>query len=673
MLNIGYQKRDFDFFNYDLYTLIDPETKKRFVLRGPSSPTLQKDCYFSSIGPAFTYGCYTHKPYTKLISDEFNFPAINLGVQGAGASHYTNPDNKLLLEIINNSKFAIVAVMSGRSISNSLFEVSPESQEKLRLIGENNYQPAHKLYELLLENYETDFIQKIIEETRKNFVQEYIELLTRIKVPKILLWFSKRTPEYQEKYDGKVWDLLGMFPHLVNRSMINSIQEYCDEYVECVTKIGTPQILFDRFSGQVGSVNKNSDYGYSSSNYNMYYASPEMHIDATNALIKSCTKYLDNSKLTKITNFIQARELINNLKELHFEKFLLSVESSESIVISEIEVKNYIFEKHKKVFPNLILSNSNIYFNQQNNSLTNCVNLTFNNRDKSNDILEQLKSQDLYFDFVDDVLPFLLSKPDKVSIEYLTKIKNTGSDPTNLFAVVCTPRSGSSFLCDLIRLNGAANPLEHLRNPLLYIIQNRHRLNIDIELLLRRILYHCSENKMFGTKVISHFFFDLVEILDDEEMEKLMSFFRYFKIIYLYRHDKTAQAVSKFLASKSKFWHSTAPHQSLSEYQEKVQNIEYNFDTIKNIYEKLVEDEQCLEKFIDESGFKQVIKVDYEQLKENPRSEMEKISNFLGLKSDCINLESDFKVLSSKHNEELIAKFKQEYDNQLVKQLSKKS
>jgi hypothetical protein len=308
-LDVGYQKRDFDFFNYDLYTLTDPQTKKPFVLRGPKSATLEPGRYFSSIGPAFTYGCYTHNPYTQMVAEELDFPGINLGVQGAGPSHYINPNNQLLLDIINRSKFVIVAVMSGRSVSNSLFEVSSESQEKLKLMGGKNYQPAHKLYEWLLEENDQGYIKKIIAETRANFVQDYIKLFSKVKVPKILLWFSKREPDYQEKYDADVWQLLGKFPHLVNRQMIDAIKEHSDEYVECVTRVGTPQILFDRFSGQPGIVKKDPEYGYSESGYNMYYALPEMHLDATNKLLKPCSKYIDNRKY-QYSDYIQARELL---------------------------------------------------------------------------------------------------------------------------------------------------------------------------------------------------------------------------------------------------------------------------------------------------------------------------------------------------------------------------
>ncbi|MEY2830845.1 MAG: hypothetical protein RLZZ574_103, partial [Cyanobacteriota bacterium] len=352
---------------------------------------------------------------------------------------------------------------------------------------------------------------------------------------------------------------------------------------------------------------------------------------------------------------------------------LLSAESTDSVIISEIEVKNYLFAKHNKSFNNLVLSHDLVYLPKENTNSTNFVDIIINERSKPLNIKKQLKNQEQYFDFTYDILPFIISKPLKVTIDHLIETRDSGSNPTNLFAVVCTPRSGSSFLCDLLKLNDAGNPLEHLRSSLLYIIEHRQRLNIDLELLLRKILYKCSKNRLFGTKVISHFLFDLLVILDQDEIEKLMSFFRHFKIIYLYRDNKIAQAVSKFLASKSKFWHSTSPHRSLSEYQQQVQTIEYDFASIKEIYEKLVEEEQRLENLIDSSGFKEVIKIDYEFLKEDPEAEMKRVMNFLNIESKQINLQSDFKVLSSDRSEKLIAKFNQEYSSESSKQLQVKS
>ncbi|MGD1865593.1 MAG: DUF6473 family protein [Phormidesmis sp.] len=662
MLNVGYQKRDFDFFDYDLYTIMSPDTKKRFVLRGPSPLSLEEGTYFTSLGPAFTYGCYTDKPYTQMLAEELNFSALNLGVQGAGPSHYTNSENELLLELINRSKFAIIAVMSGRSVSNSLFEVSEESQEKLRISGDKHFQPAHKAYEWLLANHDSAYVEKIITETRNNFVQEYINLLTKVKVPKILLWFSKREPAYKENYCGEVWELLGKFPHLVNRDMINSIKEYSDDYVECITKTGTPQALFDRFSGQLGVVRKDPAYGYSSSNYNMYYASPEMHLSAVNKLAKPCSRYLAKGSCSSL---IQPRDLIGNLKELHFQEFLLSTGHTDSLVLSEIEIKNYLFENYEKVFNNLILMEDRVYLPEEKGEILNFIDLRINNKNKSLDNIRDLEKCSKCFDLVYDVLPFIISKPKKVSIEHLIETETQGSNPTNLFAVVCTPRSGSSFLCDLLKLNGAGAPIEHLRPPLLYILENRQRLNIDLELLLRRILYRCSKDKLFGTKVISHFFFDLMTMLEPDEIEKLMTFFRHFKVIYLYRRNKTAQAVSKFLASKSKFWHSTAPNRSFAEYKEQVQSIDYEFEAIKSIYDGLVNEERNLEKFLDESKFNQVLKVEYEQFKETPLQEMEKIVDFLNIDVSDFSIESDYEVLSSAHSTDLIAKFNLDYQKAL--------
>jgi LPS sulfotransferase NodH len=668
MLNIGYQKRDFNFFDYELYTIKDPKTKKSFVFRGPASPTLEKGAYFSSIGPAFTYGCYTHKPYTQLISDEFGFPSINLGIQGAGPSYYNLPDNKMLLEIINRSKFVIVAVMSGRSCSNSLFKTSPESQEKLTLVNEKKYQPAHKLYEWLLENSDEQYIKKIVEETRDNFIKEYSTLLSAIKVPKILFWFSKRTPDYQAKYDKDVWSLFGKFPHLIDSRVIKSLEKHCDNYVECITAIGTPQILFNRFSGQIDTVEKNPEYGYSQSNYNMYYASPEMHIEAANFLLPSCAKYIgkqsqfDNSKL--FSPYIQPRELIENLKGIHFETFLISLDSQD-IYISEIGVKNYIYEKYEKVFSNLILPHELLYENYDSQNYRYFVDLRINFKDDDKKTERKQGFSKKNFSLVYDVIPYLLSKPSNISITNLAKASKNVL-PKKRYAIVCTPRSGSSFLSDLLSNNECGDPIEHIREPFLYVIKHRRGLNINLNVFIEQILRYCSanDNNIFGTKIISHFWLDLINILGDK-IEEIIPQFHQFKIIYLYREDKYAQAISKFLASKSKYWHSTAPQKSISKYHETVKDIDYNFDTIRKIYEQLISEEEVVKNFIQKYSQDNFLSINYEQLSLYPGKYIRKIIDFLEVQPNQICINSKFEKLSSDRNQQLVDKFKQEYEIEL--------
>ena len=264
MVNIGYQVRDFKFIDYDLYSLKDSSTDKSFVFRGPPPSTLEKGLYFSSLGAAFTYGCYTQKPYTQLLSDLFNFSSINLGTEGAGPSYFIREDNKFLLDLVNGSRFAVISFMSAKSCSNSLFKVSPESQEKISFFNQEHYQPAHKLYQWLLENKDEDFVRNIVQETRNKYVEDFVSLLKSIKVPKILIWFSKGLPNYQESYTNDVWKLFGDFPQLVNSAMVDEIKLYCDDYIECVTSKETPQVLLNRFESLLDSVKKDPAYGYSS-------------------------------------------------------------------------------------------------------------------------------------------------------------------------------------------------------------------------------------------------------------------------------------------------------------------------------------------------------------------------------------------------------------------------
>jgi hypothetical protein len=72
---------------------------------------------------------------------------------------------------------------------------------------------------------------------------------------------------------------IGVFPQLVNRSMVEQIKKYSDFYVECATNVGMPQIFVD---SQGNFVRKNS-----------YYPSPEMHQRAAELLYPVCESILN--------------------------------------------------------------------------------------------------------------------------------------------------------------------------------------------------------------------------------------------------------------------------------------------------------------------------------------------------------------------------------------------
>jgi len=304
---MGYQDVHWEIVDYQGYILDQTD----LWFRGPQPQSLEPGKYFVCLGAAQTFGCFCEKPYPLLLQEQLQFPTLNLGYGGAGPYFFLK--HQALWDYINNAKFVIVQVMSGRSESNSLFDsgglehltrrmdgVKIGAQDAYQQLLEKNYSPhpealekwRRKIVGFLTENPK---VKEIITETRQNWVENYHQLLNKIKVPKILFWFSKRKPDYQERYSS-LGALFGEFPQLINLEMINQIKGNCDDYVQCISHQGSPQLLVSRFTGQSITINLAEDPDRQDFEqqwtHNNYYPSPEMQIDATRFLAPICQKYL---------------------------------------------------------------------------------------------------------------------------------------------------------------------------------------------------------------------------------------------------------------------------------------------------------------------------------------------------------------------------------------------
>jgi hypothetical protein len=286
-MGIGYQQKDLEIVDYQLYPLKSKTTDRVFILRGPQLETLEKNQYFACVGAAYTFGRFCQNPYPTILQQRLGLSVLNLGFAGAGPYFFLK--NKPLINYVNEAKFAIILVMSGRSESNSLFDSGGLEMYTRRADGQKI--AAQLAYEDLLANYSLNEVKKIVEETRQNWLDNHQKLLSAITVPKILLWFSFRQPEYQEKYKT-VHSLFSHFPQLVNREMLEEIKAHSDDYVECISTSGSPQLLLNRFTGKPSSVTGRTDLGGKVMSHNVYYASPEMHIEAADVLESVCRKYL---------------------------------------------------------------------------------------------------------------------------------------------------------------------------------------------------------------------------------------------------------------------------------------------------------------------------------------------------------------------------------------------
>ncbi len=299
----GYQARDFEVVDYELYQL--PGTELQF--RGPETALVDGE-YFSCLGAAQTFGCFTPQPFPSLLAGELGTTGLNLGYGGAGPRFFNR--HPALIDIVNRGRLAVVQVMSGRSEDNSVFE--SRGLELLRRRSDKKPMSADAAWRSVMEyRYAWNRLpvgksvarricqslgkrraKALLQETRDNWLQSYSQLLNSIRVPTILIWFSKRLPDFQESY-GSLHQFMGVYPQLVTREMVQCIAEQADHYVQCVTRRGSPQQLRSRFDGspvQIDLGRDRSDFAGQTWDQNRYYPSPEMHEDAAIALRETVAK-----------------------------------------------------------------------------------------------------------------------------------------------------------------------------------------------------------------------------------------------------------------------------------------------------------------------------------------------------------------------------------------------
>jgi len=294
----GYQARDYEVVDYELY----PLDGTRLQFRGPQ-PKLSDGEYFSCLGAAQTFGCFTPHPYPALLEKQTGAAALNLGYGGAGPRFYNRHPE--LIEIVNRGQLAVVQIMSGRSEDNSRFESrglelltrrrdgKPMSADAAwRSVLEARYlwrrvPVGQQLARHLCQMYGARDAKQLLRETRAEWIASYRTLLDSIRVPTVLLWFSQRTPDFQDSYEN-LHRFMGLYPQLVTRDMVEIVAAQADEYVECTTERGSPQQLRSRFDGSpvvIELIPDPPEFAGQTWTENRYYPSTEMHEDAAASLL----------------------------------------------------------------------------------------------------------------------------------------------------------------------------------------------------------------------------------------------------------------------------------------------------------------------------------------------------------------------------------------------------
>ena len=263
-------------FDYELFRL--PQFGAR-TFRGPA-PDISAP-YVAFIGGAHTFGRFVAKPFPAILGSQLAVPILNLGVGGAGPRHFVAPDYEQLL---GQAEAVVVQIMSGRSASNSLFDNRKSGGHVGHLRADQAEIRSDQFLASFMRSSSEEEIRRIVAETRADYMRSFVRLLRGIDRPKILLWFSTREPAYADDYSSLPYGILNAFPQLVNKAMVAELAEFADTYVQCVTRTGLPQQLWQSDASINGAMLNAGTLE------NHYYPSPAMHCEAADALEIPCRR-----------------------------------------------------------------------------------------------------------------------------------------------------------------------------------------------------------------------------------------------------------------------------------------------------------------------------------------------------------------------------------------------
>ncbi|MCU0867115.1 MAG: DUF6473 family protein [Planctomycetes bacterium] len=294
----GYQIRDEAVVDYRLWQAW-PDGD---WLRGPAPPSLATGSYFACVGAAQTFGCLVAEPWPALLAQQLGLPVLNLGIAGAGPAVFRSEPVQALLA---GARFVVFQVMSGRSADNSRFRGGGRERVRTtdgRELGADAawrellqqdlagwHQPLLRgLRNRLLAQFGRRHVRALVTATQADWRQQFQALLAATAPPKLLLWFSRRRPEYRPRYHSLA-ALFGEFPQLVDRAMVEALRPHAQGYVECVTTRGSPELLRDRRTGEPCRVQPaaagTGEPATAAWTHNAYYPSAAMHEDAAAALL----------------------------------------------------------------------------------------------------------------------------------------------------------------------------------------------------------------------------------------------------------------------------------------------------------------------------------------------------------------------------------------------------
>jgi LPS sulfotransferase NodH len=217
-------------------------------------------------------------------------------------------------------------------------------------------------------------------------------------------------------------------------------------------------------------------------------------------------------------------------------------------------------------------------------------------------------------------------------------------DPRTCYLIAITPRSGSTYLCDVLtQTKRLGRPQEWLGASSIPKRIDKNMPGRSPEEFLRNALRVTkSKNNVAGLKASWFQFNDFKQALGNQEALKK------FKYIYLTRRDLAAQAVSLYKATKSGIFHSDS--QTNEEDLKKLSALPYDFAAIKYWYDHIVVQEKGWQHYFYEQNIYPCC-IYYEDIEEDLQTVLKRFAIYVSVQPNNVILSNQPSNLQKLRNE----------------------
>lgn len=193
--------------------------------------------------------------------------------------------------------------------------------------------------------------------------------------------------------------------------------------------------------------------------------------------------------------------------------------------------------------------------------------------------------------------------------------------PSHPYIIFMTPRSGSTWLAELMRAHGLGFPDEWLNHARMgQEIQRCRRRDLG-GYLIETLARHAGPSGASGVEV------PLLQLMQAYELDNIFDVLgprtRY---LYLRRRNIVRQAISLYVARETGVYHASDANQP---YARPSAEITYSASAIEDCMKRVLHDELWFERMLIQQQV-QPFRLDYESLKAEPDSMLAAIANHLG-------------------------------------------